>query len=142
MNRKTVITITLGAGLVAALAGCSSTGTPDKTASPTPTKQSSASKTVYNKCIDGLATIKASDVTAKKPFSLGDCTHVSVLGAAKKGATISLGAVEDLLVEASGATIEVQKAKSITVPGSDNTVTYSGEAAVQDLGQHNSITAQ
>lgn len=144
MNRKTVVSIALGATLVAALAGCSGGANPDKTASPTPspTKTSAANETVYNECIDGLATINAKDATAKKPLTVGDCTHVSVLGAAEDGSTITLGAVEDLLVEASGATIDVESAKSITVPGSDNTVNYSGEAAVQDLGQHNTIAAR
>jgi hypothetical protein len=143
MKRKTVLTIALGTALVAALTGCSGGANPDKTSSPTPTptKTSAANETVYNECIDGLATIDASDATAEKPLSVGDCTHVSVLGAAQDGSTITLGAVEDLLVEASGATIEVKSAKSITVPGSDNTVTYSGAAAVKDLGQDNTISA-
>jgi hypothetical protein len=143
MKRKTVLTIALGTALVAALTGCSHGANPDKTSSPTPapTKTSAANETVYNECIDGLATIDASDATAEKPLTVGDCTHVSVLGAAEDGSTITLGAVEDLLVEASGATIDVKSAKSITVPGSDNTVTYSGEAAVQDLGQDNTISA-
>jgi len=144
MKRKTVATVALGAALAAALTGCSGGATPDKTSSPTPspTKTSAANETVYNECIDGLATIDASDATAEKPLTVGDCTHVSVLGAAKDGSTITLGAVEDLLVEASGATIDVKSAKSITVPGSDNTVKYSGEAEVQDLGQDNTISAR
>lgn len=139
MNRTTVITMALGTALVAALTGCSSTGNPDKAPSPSPTKTSAASETVYNKCVDGLATIKATD---KEPLTLGDCAHVSVLGAAKGGATITLGTVEDLLVEASGATVDVQSVTSITVPGSDNSVTYSGQATVQDLGQNNTISAR
>jgi hypothetical protein len=144
MKRTTVLTIALGTALVAALTGCSHGANPDKTSSPTPapTKTSAANETVYNECIDGLATIDATDATAKKPLALGDCTHVSVLGAGADGSTITLGAVEDLLVEASGATIEVASAKSITVPGSDNTVTYSGEAAVKDLGQNNKVSAR
>lgn len=144
MNRKTVASVALGAALIAALAGCSGGGTPDKSASPTPspTKTSAANETVYNKCIDGLATINAKDATAEKPLAVGDCAHVAVLGAAEDGSTITLGAVEDLLVEASGATIDVQSAKSITVPGSDNTVKYSGETAVKDLGKGNTISAR
>lgn len=144
MNRKTIVTIALGATLVAALTGCSNGANPDKTVSPTPspTKTSAANETVYNECIDGLATIDASDATAEKPLAVGDCTHVSVLGAAEDGSTIKLGAVEDLLVEASGARIDVKSVKSITVPGSENTVKYSGEAAVKDLGQGNTITAR
>lgn len=141
MNRKTVVTIALGAALAAALTGCSGGSNLDKTSSPSPTKTSTANETVYNECVDGLATIDATDATAKKPLTVGDCAHVSVLGAAEDGSTITLGAVEDLLVEASGATIDVESVKSITVPGSDNTVKYSGEAAVQDLGQDNTIAA-
>lgn len=142
MNRKTVIAIALGAALATVLTGCSGTATPDKTSSPAPTKSSSTTETVYNKCVDGLATIKADEATAKKPLAVSDCAHVSVLGAAKNGATITLGAVEDLLIEASGATVDIQSVKNITVPGSDNTVRYSGEAAVQDLGQNNTISAR
>lgn len=144
MNRKTVVTITLGAALAAALTGCSGGESPDKASSPTPspTGTSVTNEIVYNECVDGLATIDASDATAEEPLSVGDCTHVSVLGAAEDGSTITIGAVEDLLVEASGATIDVESAKSITVPGSDNTVTYSGEAAVQDLGQDNTVSAR
>ena len=142
MNRRTLVTITLGATLVAALTGCSGGAAPDRTPSPSPTEEGATTETVYDTCVDGLATIRATDVSPEEPLSLGDCTHVSVLGAAPGGATITLGAVEDLLVEASGATVDVQSVKTITVPGSDNTVTYAGEAAVQDLGQDNTITAR
>ncbi|QCR42509.1 hypothetical protein C1N91_02065 [Curtobacterium sp. SGAir0471] len=142
MNRMTALTVALAITSIVSLAGCSNSADPDKAASPSPTRTSAANETVYNTCVDGLATIDAAHFTAEKPLDLGDCTHVSVLGAAKDGSTITLGAVEDLLIEASGATIHVDSAKSITVPGSDNTVQYSGETAVQDLGQGNTITAR
>lgn len=141
MIRKTAVSLVLGAAFLTALAGCSSTSTPGPTSSPKPSHTTPVTETVYNECVDGLATVDASDLSADEPFTLGDCAQVSVLGAAKDGGTISLGAVDSLLVEASGATIEVQGAKTITIPGSDNTVTYGGTAEVQDLGTGNTATA-
>ena len=143
MHRKPFITLALGAALVATLAGCSGESTPSKTKTPAaaPTQSSVPAETVYNECKDGLATIDLGEIEAGKPLSLGDCAQVSVVGKGAADVRVELGTVGGLVVEASNAVISVQQASSVIVPGSGNTVSYGGDAQVQDLGADNTITA-
>jgi len=142
---RTVATLALTAAMIGALAGCSSSSAPGPTRSATPTSSASASatKTVYDKCVDGHATILASDVAKGKPFTLrGACDSVSIVGKAKNHTTIHLpDTVKLLVIEGDDTTVDAHSVATIIVPGSHNTITYKGTADVQDQGQDNSITA-
>lgn len=147
MKRRPITTAVLAAsGLLVILTGCS--GEDGTTATKTPTPSASAQETsepthtTYNECVEGHATIDAAAVEAGEPIELDDCADVSIVSGSKDGTPITIGAVENLLVEASDAEIEVDRAGHIIVPGSGNTITYSGEAEVQDLGKDNSITTR
>lgn len=144
MNRTIATALTLGLALLT-LTACSGAPTHEQKDTPGPTvthQTRESTPTVYDECVDDLATIDAARVKAGTTFSLGDCAHVSVVGQASKGTTIELGTVEDLLVEGSGTTVSVASAKSITVPGSDNTVIHDPGAEVQDLGKGNTLTVR
>ena len=67
MIRKTAVSLVLGAAFLTALAGCSSTSTPGPTSSPKPSHTTPVTETVYNECVDGLATVDASDLPRTSP---------------------------------------------------------------------------
>lgn len=147
MNRPLIATAVLAAGLLATLTGCASDHTDPKSKTPSPSPSATTGSTAptatkYNECIDGHATIDASAATKAAPVTLGDCAHVSVVSGPPSGQTVTIGSVEDLLVEASDTEIEVAGAERIVVPGSGNTITYSGASKVDDLGKKNTIAAR
>lgn len=144
MKKRTLIsTITLAVVAAAALTGCS-TAQDDKKASPSPSASATTKpiETVYDKCVDGAATLLTTNTGAGKTFSLGDCANVSIVGAGAKGSSFELGTVETLVVEGDSVTVSVASAKKIIVAGQQNDVTYGGQAEVVDDGAKNTITAQ
>jgi hypothetical protein len=140
MLTKTLIAAATGAVIVAALAGCSANGSGPKP-SATPSSTATAQSTVYDRCVDGQATILASGL--KKDFALtGDCSTVSIVGKAKHGTTITLPALDLLVIEGDGATVAAKSSAKIVFAGNDNTVTYAGTAEVDDQGSGNTATAE
>lgn len=150
MKKTSFATIALGAGLIAALAGCttstpsgtpSSSSTASSTATAGPTTGAGATATpdaklptpkapVVNKCVDGNAVLTP---TADKPaITLTEaCDTVSVVGV--KG-QITLGAVKHLVLEGTDNTVTVDSVTKVDFGGNDNTITHGGAAPTVTTG--------
>lgn len=142
MKKTPILTLALGVGLVAALAGCTSTDTTaDSTSAPTPTASlPTPADPVVNKCVDGVAVLTP---TAKKPKIelAGSCDVVSVVGT--KG-TITLGAVKHLVFEGSDNQVTVASVEKVDFGGNDNALTHGGAAPTVTTGTTagNTVTAR
>jgi hypothetical protein len=143
MRKTPIIAALLGAGILLPLVGCTNSDTAaDKTTAPTSKPSASAttppkSEDVANKCIDGFASI----VGDGKDIELPDgCPTVSVV---TDGSTVTLGAVDKLLVESSNTTIHVAGVKEVQAVGDKNTIDYTGDApTIDDKGKENVVTAK
>ncbi|WIE76071.1 DUF3060 domain-containing protein [Curtobacterium sp. MCSS17_007] len=143
MHRSTTLAATLiTAVLTASLTACSSTAPDGRGTPPAADPTANAEETRYGECINGNETILASDLEREQEQSFGDCASISVVGKAPAGSVIRLGTVEVLVVEGDEATISVDTAQRIVVPGSHNKITHGGESSVEDHGADNTITAQ
>lgn len=141
MKKQLMASLVLAAGLAVLVSGCSSDEPePKSTQKPTPSPTATAPEVRYNECVDGKATVLASDVEKGGSFELGDCAEVSVVGAANPDSTIKLGAVTLLVVEADAAVVHAGTVERIVVPGSHNEITHAGDAAVDDQGTDNEVT--
>lgn len=141
MKKQITGSLALAVGLSLLSAGCSGAAHDDRStpkAKPSPT---GVQEVTYDECVDGRATVLASDASRNGRIAIGDCNEVSVVGAASPGSTIELGRVELLVVEGDGATIHLDRVDRIVVPGNHNTVTHVGESEVDDQGTGNTITA-
>ncbi|ROP65161.1 DUF3060 family protein [Curtobacterium sp. PhB130] len=139
MRARTVIAALAATVALAGLTGCAASQ-PD-TAKPTSSTSTapSVAKTVYDECVDGQATVLASKLTGD--FSLeGDCKTVSIVGAAKKGTTITLPALDLLVIEGNATKVTADSAAKIVFAGNDNVVQHGGHAEVEDHGTGNSAT--
>ncbi|WIB26927.1 hypothetical protein [Curtobacterium sp. MCSS17_015] len=140
MKKQIAALSAVTAALALLVTGCTGSA-PDAKQTPTAGPSSAAAQEeTYNECIDGRATVLASDVERGGEITLGDCDEVSVVGAAAAGSSIELGAVKLLVIEADGATVRAGAVGRIVVPGAHNTVTHTGEATVDDQGVENTVT--
>lgn len=125
--------------LVAALGvtACSSSDTKDPT--PTASSTTKAAQTTYNECIDGAVQLWDEDEDSDKTITTDDCAAANLISSDR---TYDLGTIGTITVEASNATISVSSTKKVFFSGSNNTLTYKGEAPnVDDQGKGNTITA-
>lgn len=107
--KKSLSTVLGASVLVALLAGCSATGSPDAKPSATATSEAkSAQKApVTGKCVDGQATIVPADLQ-KGAAAISDCEQVWVL--------------------TDNAKISVKNVANIGFEGKGNSVTFEGAA--------------
>lgn len=138
MRKTPILTLALGAGLIAAaLAGCTSASNDATTKSPTPTVTATAPP--VNKCVDGAAVLTP---TKDKPeITLAEaCDTVSVVGTSGK---ITLGPVKHLVFEGNENTVTVESVEKVDFGGNDNKLTHKGAApTVNDKGTvGNTVTA-
>jgi hypothetical protein len=125
--------------LVAALGvtACSSSDTKDST--PTASSATKAAQTTYNECIDGAVQLWDDDEDSDKTITTEDCAAANLISSDR---TYDLGTIGTITVEASNATISVSSTKKVFFSGSNNTLTYKGEAPkVDDQGKGNTIAA-
>jgi hypothetical protein len=125
--------------LVAALGvtACSSSDAKDPT--PTASSTTKAAQTTYNECIDGAVQLWDDDEDSDKTITTEDCAAANLISSDR---TYDLGTIDTITVEASNATISVSSTKKVYFSGSNNTLTYKGEAPkVDDQGKGNTITA-
>ncbi|MBO9042315.1 DUF3060 domain-containing protein [Curtobacterium flaccumfaciens] len=125
--------------LVAALGvtACSSSDTKGPT--PTASSTTKAAQTTYNECIDGAVQLWDEDEDSDKTITTDDCAAANLISSDR---TYDLGTIGTITVEASNATISVSSTKKVFFSGSNNTLTYKGEAPkVDDQGKGNTITA-
>lgn len=142
MNRlKPALALTVSAGLLALLGGCTSHDADGPTAGPTPTPTAAADTVDYGVCVDGQLTVLASQAEAGEAVDVADCASVSLVGTAEEGVSFELGAVDRLVVEGEGLTVHAESAGEVIVPGNSNTVTHGGASEVEDLGADNTISA-
>jgi hypothetical protein len=139
--RKPFLALTVGAGLVAVLSGCTGHGPDRPTTSPTPSTSATAESVDYGKCVDGQLTILASQAKAGAAVDVAECDSVSIVGTAEEGVRFELGAVDRLVVEGDGLTVHAESAGEVIVPGNRNTVTHGGDSKVEDLGAGNTVSA-
>ncbi len=147
MNKTPILTIALGASLIAVLAGCTtaattpnptspaSTSTQSPTPGPTITSTPDADyKAPSGTCENGEATIiqDVSDIALPE-----GCDIVNVL---TNGSTVDLGPVKQLNIEGKDNTITVDKAENIGIFGTGNDITHGGEATIDDQGSGNKTT--
>jgi hypothetical protein len=129
MRKTPILTLALGAGLIAALAGCTTSSSNDSSKTPSPTVTAAAP--VVNKCVDGEAVLTP---TKDKPeITLTEaCDTVSVVGTSGK---ITLGAVKHIVFEGNDNTVTVESIEKVDFGGNDNSLTHKGTApAVNDKG--------
>lgn len=125
--------------LVAALGvtACSSSDTKDP--APTASSTTKVAETVYNECIDGAVQLWDEHEKSDETITTDDCAAANLISS---GRTYALGSVGTITVEASNATITVSSTKKVFFSGSNNTLTYSGEAPkVDDQGKGNTVKA-
>jgi peptidylprolyl isomerase len=125
--------------LVAALGvtACSSSDAKDPT--PTASSTTKAAQTTYNECIDGAVQLWDDDEDSDKTITTEDCAAANLISSDR---TYDLGTIDTITVEASNATISVSSTKKVYFSGSNNTLTYKGEAPkVDDQGKGNTIAA-
>lgn len=125
--------------LVAALGvtACSSSDTKDPT--PTASSTTKAAQTTYNECIDGAVQLWDEDEDSDKTITTEDCAAANLISSNR---TYDLGTIGTITVEASNATISVSSTKKVFFSGSNNSLTYEGEAPkVDDQGKGNTIAA-
>lgn len=125
--------------LVAALGvtACSSSYAKD----PKPTASSTAktAETVYNECIDGAVQLWDDDEKSDKTITTDDCAAANLISSDR---TYELGTIGTITVEASNATITVSATQKVFFSGSNNTLTYNGDAPkVDDQGKGNTVKA-
>lgn len=118
-----------------ALTACSSD---DASPRPTSTPTSELSTVTYNECVDGAANIYLEG--DEKTYALPEaCEGVNVI---TSDATITLADVSTLVVEGDGNTVTVDTPSVVAFQGSNNSVTYTGDAPqVDDLGEGNTVQA-
>lgn len=139
---RTTLTRGLAAATIAVVAAlgvtaCSSTESED----PKPTASSTAkvAETTYNECIDGAVQLWDEDEKSDRTISTDDCAAANLISSAR---SYELGTVGTITVEASNAEITVRSTKNVTFTGSNNTLTYSGDAPkVDDQGTGNTVKA-
>lgn len=137
MKKTPIITLVLGAALVATLAGCSSSSNDATSKTPAPTVTAEAP--VVNKCVDGNAVVTP---TKDKPeiTLTGACDTVSVVGTSGK---VILGSVKHLVFEGTENSVTVDAVEKVDFGGNDNKVVHKGAApTVNDKGTTgNTVTA-
>jgi hypothetical protein len=138
---KPLFALTVSAGLVAVLSGCTSHAPDGPTASPTPSASATADTVDYGVCVDDQVTVLASQAKAGEAVDVAKCASVSIVGTAEKGVRFELGAVDRLVVEGDGLTVHAESAGEVIVPGNRNTVTHGGDSKVEDLGADNTVSA-
>ncbi|MCS6581721.1 DUF3060 domain-containing protein [Curtobacterium citreum] len=127
--------------LVAALGVTACSSSDAKDPAPTASSTSSTTKaaqTTYNECIDGAVQLWDEDEDSDKTITTEDCAAANLISSDR---TYDLGTIGTITVEASNATISVSSTKKVFFSGSNNTLTYKGEAPkVDDQGKGNTVT--
>jgi len=135
--RRGLTVLALGAGLAAALAGCTHTDpeTQGETPSPTPTSTAAAQAPTLS-CDDGFLLVDADQVERGTPIEVTEpCATVSVVGTA---GTVTLGDVEQLVLEGDALNVVVDSVTRIAFAGDDDTVQYGGDSPeIDDQGDGN-----
>ncbi|PZE69114.1 MULTISPECIES: DUF3060 domain-containing protein [unclassified Curtobacterium] len=125
--------------LVAALGVTACSSSDAKDPAPTASSTTKAAQTTYNECIDGAVQLWDDDEDSDKTITTEDCAAANLISSDR---TYDLGTIDTITVEASNATISVSSTKKVYFSGSNNTLTYKGEAPkVDDQGRGNTITA-
>jgi hypothetical protein len=123
--------------LVAALGVTACSSSDAKDPAPTASSTTKAAQTTYNECIDGAVQLW-DDTDSDKTITTDDCAAANLISSDR---TYELGTIGTITVEASNATISVSSTKKVFFSGSNNTLTYKGEAPkVDDQGKGNTIT--
>jgi hypothetical protein len=125
--------------LVAALSVTACSSTDAKDPAPTASSTAKAAQTTYNECIDGAVQLWDEDEDSDETIATDDCAAANLISSDR---TYDLGTIGTITVEASNATISVSSTKKVFFSGSNNTLTYKGEAPkVDDQGKGNTIAA-
>ncbi|ROS36170.1 DUF3060 domain-containing protein [Curtobacterium sp. PhB78] len=125
--------------LVAALGMTACSPSDAKDPAPTASSTAKAAQTTYNECIDGAVQLWDDNADSKKTITTDDCAAANLISSDR---TYELGTIGTITVEASNATISVASTKKVFFSGSNNTITYTGEAPkVDDQGEQNTIKA-
>ncbi|PZE34659.1 hypothetical protein DEJ21_12645 [Curtobacterium sp. MCSS17_006] len=125
--------------LVAALGVTACSSSDAKDPAPTASSTAKAAQTTYNECIDGAVQLWDDDEDSDKTITTEDCAAANLISSDR---TYDLGTIDTITVEASNATISVSSTKKVFFSGSNNTLTYKGEAPkVDDQGKGNTIAA-
>lgn len=125
--------------LVAALGVTACSSSDAKDPKPTASSTAKAAETVYNECIDGAVQLWDDDEKSDKTITTDDCAAANLISSDR---TYELGTIGTITVEASNATITVSATQKVFLSGSNNTLTYSGDAPkVDDQGKGNTVKA-